>query len=346
MTKSQLIALGFGFFRLSGLHRLLRFWTRGQGAILMFHHVRPWQDRDFAPNRLLEITPDFLDAVVTELRRQNFEIVSLDAALMAGPRTRPFAVLSFDDGYRDFTQHALPVLERHAAPFTLYVASGFAERSARLWWVELEAAIARLDKVEVDIEGVRHAWLARDAAEKRVAFADLYRVLRAGSEERLLGVIAQLGAAAGVDPRMLVEDLCLDWSGIEALAGHPLATIGVHTVNHPMLAKHPEAIVRHELLESRRLIEMHLGRPARHLAYPVGDPTSAGRREFDIAAELGFESAVTTRPGMIFPAHRAHLTALPRLSINGAWQSLDLVDILLSGAPFALWNRGRRLNLA
>ena len=50
---------------------------------------------------------------------------------------------------------------------------------------------------------------------------------------------------------------------------------------------------------------------------------------------------MTTRPGMIFPAHDTRRTALPRLSINGNWQSLDFVEILLSGAPFALWNKGR-----
>jgi peptidoglycan/xylan/chitin deacetylase (PgdA/CDA1 family) len=113
-----------------------------------------------------------------------------------------------------------------------------------------------------------------------------------------------------------------------------------------MLAKHSEDFVRSELTESRARIEEAIGRPARHLAYPVGDPTSAGPREFALAREIGFASAVTTRPGMIFREHAAHATALPRLSVNGRYQSLDMLDILLSGAPFALWNRGRRVNAA
>ena len=63
------------------LHRLAAPWTRGIGAILMFHQVRPWVERAFAPNRLLEITPEFLDAVLTRLASLGFDIVSLDAAL-------------------------------------------------------------------------------------------------------------------------------------------------------------------------------------------------------------------------------------------------------------------------
>jgi len=55
---------------------------------------------------------------------------------------------------------------------------------------------------------------------------------------------------------------------------------------------------------------------------------------------------VTTRPGVIFREHRDHMFALPRISINGRHQSLEAVDVLLSGVPFALMNRGRRVNAA
>jgi len=125
-----------------------------------------------------------------------------------------------------------------------------------------------------------------------------------------------------------------------------LCTIGAHTLTHPMLAKHDAAFVREELGRSRDEIAARLGRPVSHVAYPVGDPTSAGPREFAIAREVGFASGVTTRPGMIFAEHGAHRTALPRLSINGLWQDVGYVEQLLSGVPFALWNGGRRLNVA
>jgi peptidoglycan/xylan/chitin deacetylase (PgdA/CDA1 family) len=113
-----------------------------------------------------------------------------------------------------------------------------------------------------------------------------------------------------------------------------------------MLAKWPAAVARAEMEGSRERIEREVGLPVRHLAYPVGDASSAGPREFALARELGFASAVTTRPGMVFAQHKAHLTALPRLSVNGNWQDARYLEALLSGVPFALWNRGRRLNVA
>ncbi len=348
LNKSQLIAAGFALFEATKLHRLVEPWTRGQGAILMFHHVRPWVERAFAPNRLLEITPEFLDAVLTRVTALGFELVSLDEALtrLGDARARPFIALTFDDGYKDFADYALPVLERHKAPFTLYVTTGFADRSARLWWVELEEAIRALPEVDIKIDDRSFKTVTQSAAQKSQAFEALYGLLRAAPEAEMLNVIAELAAGAKVDGRALVERLCLDWAGIQAVAQHPLATIGVHTLTHPMLAKHDPAFVRYELAESRRLIEERLGRPALHLAYPVGDPTSAGPREFLAAQELGFESAVTTRPGMVFPEHADYRMALPRLSINGRWQKLEMVEVLLSGAPFALWNRGRHVSAA
>ena len=57
-------------------------------------------------------------------------------------------------------------------------------------------------------------------------------------------------------------------------------------------------------------------------------------------------SALTTRKGMLFPAHRRHLMALPRVSLSGEYQSLTYTALYLSGAPFALWNRFQRVNAA
>lgn len=344
--KDRIIGAGFAALSATGLHRLASSVTRGRGAILMFHHVRPWRPAlpGFTPNRLLEITPEFLDAVIGLVKRLGFEIVTLDEALrrIEQPRGERFAALTFDDGYRDTRDHALPVLEQRNAAFTMFVATGFAERRARLWWLELEEAVRRADRIEW-----RGAVLPTGAPDQKMrAFTTLYNELRAGPEARLLETIGALAEQWNVDGAGLVERLCLDWAEIAALSRHPLATIGAHSVSHKMLAKWPPDVPRAEMGDSKREIEARIGAPVSHFAYPVGDPTSAGRREFDLARDMGFASAVTTRPGMIFSGHRDHRFALPRVSINGNWQDLRYVEMLLSGAPFALWNRGRRLNVA
>lgn len=342
-TRHRLIRAAFDGLRFSGVSRMLAPHLRGRGVILMFHHVRPWHDADFAPNRGLEITPAFLDAVLGHLATLGYDLVSTDDVprrLSSTAEGRPFAALTFDDGYRDFVDHALPILQRHRAPFTLYVTTGFADRTATLWWLDLEHAVAALDRL--DLGGVEIP--AATPRQKSRAFGLLYRRLRSLPEPAMRMEIARLAAKAGVDSRASVGTLCLDWSGIRSVAENPLATIGVHTITHPMLAKHDLEIVHRELAEARVRIEAETGRPALHLAYPVGDVSSAGPREFGLARRLRFATAVTTRPGVLAADHADRLTELPRLSVNGHHQRLADFDVLLSGAPFALLGAaGRRI---
>ena len=346
-TRHRLFEAGFRAASASGANAWLAPLARGLGLILTFHRVDPEPPAAFAPNRLLGITPDFLDATLTELVGHGFEIVGLDAVpeRLAAPRDRPFAVLTFDDGYRDNLAHAAPVLRRHGAPWTLFVTSDFADQRGRLWWMELERAVGRLDRVRIPVGAASLDLPARSPEEKTRAFEAIYRDLRAGPEERLLDTIAALCREAGFAPGDLACELCLDWGGLRALARDPAVTFGAHTVSHPMLAKHGREAAAREIAEGRARLEAEIGRPVRHLSYPVGDPGSAGPREFALARELGFATAVTTRPGHLFAAHAAHLHALPRVSVNGCHQSRAALRGLLSGVPFLAWNRGRRLNV-
>jgi peptidoglycan/xylan/chitin deacetylase (PgdA/CDA1 family) len=138
----------------------------------------------------------------------------------------------------------------------------------------------------------------------------------------------------------------MDWSEVVGLSRHPLATIGAHSLTHRRLAHWSLAEARAEMADSKYALEARLGVEVRHFAYPVGDRTSAGQREFDLARELGFATAVTTRPGMLFSEHALRLSALPRVSVNGRWQRVEALEVLLTGAPFWLWNGGRRVGAA
>jgi len=345
-ARRKAISLGFSALSLGGLHRLAPRALRGLGVILTLHRVRPLAPAmpGYAPNALLEVTPDFLDAALTRLKSLGFELVTLSEAArrLDAPGER-FAALTFDDGYLDFRDHALTVLERHGAPATLFLCPGFIEGGARLWWLELEEAIRRLDKVSLD--ELPAPLPARDAAEKTAAFERVYWRLRAEPEARLLAATARLAAEAGVTQAALRKDLFLGWDDLAPLAAHPLVAFGAHSLTHIRLAQWPQEIVQIELGGSKATLEQRFGRGIESICYPVGDPTSAGPREFALARDSGYAIGVTTRPGLLFPEHAAHRLALPRVSLNGLWQSVSSLDALLSGAPFFLWNRGRRVNV-
>ena len=181
--------------------------------------------------------------------------------------------------------------------------------------------------------------------EKRAVYDHIYAWLREQpTEQTLRRVVRELTTRHRVDMGALCRELCMDWQQLATLAADPLVTIGAHTVNHPILTKVDDKTVRAELENSRAVIEAALGVRPRHLAYPVGDRSAAGAREFKIASDLGFSTAVTTRPGVIFPQHANHLTALPRISLNGNFQKQRYAKVLISGSATALNNRFRQVN--
>jgi len=349
--KKTIIRTGLETLYFTGLHHWMRPLVGGVGAILTLHHVRPPRPGAFQPNRLLEVTPVFLERLLKRLARARIDVVSLDEMhrrFISGDYKRRFVCITFDDGYKDMLRWGYPLLKKYKLPFALYIPTSFPDRLGELWWIALEAVIAQNDRIGLVIEGRDQFFECRTVSEKRELYDAIYGYLRSRkTEEELRRIVRDLCACYRVDVASFCRDLCMDWEEIAEIAADPLCTIGAHTVNHPILQKiKDDAAVRREMEMSRSVLEAALGRRPEHLAYPVGDVTSAGPREFRIAAELGFKTAVTTRPGVLFKAHRDHLTALPRISINGEYQRQRYVKVLMSGAGTALWNGFRRVNAA
>lgn len=348
--RDDLIHAGLAALYYTGTHHLLRPIFEGVGAIFTMHHVRPASGAEFRPNRQLEITPDFLRSMLLHLRSRGIDIIALDELhqrLREGDVSRRFACFTFDDGYRDNRDFALPVMREFDAPFTVYVTSDFAEGIGKLWWITLERVIAKASVLEVVIDGAARRIEVRAPAAKQIAFERLRRWLRSlPGDQDISREIAALAAPHGIDETALCRDLCMSWDELKSFADDPLVMIGAHTITHCNLGKQTEAKAIREIAVSRSRIEEVLKRPVEHFAYPYGDKTAAAAREFALTRNAGFKTAVTTRPGMIFTKSADHLTALPRVSLNGNYQYSRVLPVLTSGAATAMWNGFRRVDAA
>jgi peptidoglycan/xylan/chitin deacetylase (PgdA/CDA1 family) len=348
--RNNVIRAGLGALYFSGAHYLLRPIFSGVGAIFMLHHVRPRRDTEFQPNRHLEVAPEFLRAMLSHLRSRGVDIITLDEVhqrLIERNFSRRFACFTLDDGYRDNRDFALPVMREFEAPFTVFVTSDFAEGTGRLWWIALEMVIARAASIEASIGGVATRIDTSTPAAKQAAFDRLHDWLRGlPGEHDIQREITALCARHGVDESSVCRDLCMSWEELKPFADDTLTSIGAHSITHCNLAMQTEATAGHEMAVSRARIEDVLQRPIVHLAYPYGDKIAAGRREFTLARNAGFKTAVTTRPGMIFPESADHMTALPRVSLNGNYQDTRIFPVLTSGAATAMWNGFRRIDAA
>jgi peptidoglycan/xylan/chitin deacetylase (PgdA/CDA1 family) len=350
LLRHTVIRAGLEALYFSGAHYLLRPIFAGVGVIFMLHHVRPRRDAAFQPNHHLEVEPEFLRATLAHLRSLDVDIITMDEVyqrLQARDFARRFACFTFDDGYRDNRDFALPVMREFDAPLTVYVTSDFAEGTGRLWWVALERVIAAAAAIEVPISGVNTRLDASTPSAKCAAYDRVHDWLRElPTEHDMQREVSALCVRHGVDEAAIARELCLSWNELQAFADDPLVTIGAHTITHCKLARQSEETASFELATGRARIEAALQRPVLHLAYPYGDRIAATQREFRLAQTAGFKTAVTTRPGMVFPESADHMTALQRVSLNGNYQDVRILPVLTSGAATAMWNGFRRIDAA
>ena len=334
----------------TGAHRLLAPYTQGTGMIFTLRHVRPEPEepRAFAPNRIHEVAPQFLADVLDQVQEAGLDVISLDQAVqrLREGDDRRFVCFTFDGGYRDTLEYAYPLFKRRSLPLTLYVPTDYPDGTGELWWLALEEIVARADEIELCRNGALWRLPAATPAEKTRAYAEIYWWLRLIDEATQRRVVRALAERYNIDMAADCAKYLMDWDEIRTMAADPLVTIGGHAKGHFAISKLSQTRAYDEMAGGADCIEQELGSRPVHFAFPYGDPCSAGPRDFALAREAGFKTAVTTRKGMLFPAHRRHLTALPRVSLNGDYQSLTYTALYLSGAPFALRNRFRQVNAA
>ena len=341
---------------LTGLHRtgagrLLAPFTQGQGLIFTLHRVtpKPGAPRGFAPNRILEVTPEFLGAVLDQVIEVGLDVITLDEAAdrLTQEEGGRFACFTFDDGYRDNKEYALPLFQERRLPLTLYVPTAYPDGHGELWWVGLEQAIERAStEVEVDRDSDTWRLPTGTDADKSRSYEKIYWWLRAIPEETMRVTVRSLAARYGIDLAQQCRDLIMIWDELREYAADLLVTIGAHIKDHFALTKLPVEEAVAQMSESADRLEAELGARPVHFAYPYGDRGRAGPRDFALAEGAGFRTAVTTRKGMLFPAHKDYLTALPRVSLNGEYQDLFYTALYLTGAPFAIWNGFQQVDAA
>jgi peptidoglycan/xylan/chitin deacetylase (PgdA/CDA1 family) len=269
--------------------------AKGRLSIGIFHRVLPAPDPLFPG----EVTRESFDAICGWLAAW-FHILPLDEAV---ERLRVHSLperalcITFDDGYADNHDIALPVLRSHGLCATFFIASGFLD-GGRMWNDTIiesirGCALPFLDIADLGLAGIERLELAsapaRRAGIDRILTAAKY--LDATTRQNVANRIAE---RAGTD---LPDNLMLRSDQVKAMRQAGMQ-IGAHTVSHPILARLDARAAHDEIARSKADLEALLGEPVSLFAYPNGKP---GRdfvpRDVAVAKALGFAAAVTTAPG-------------------------------------------------
>jgi peptidoglycan/xylan/chitin deacetylase (PgdA/CDA1 family) len=216
---------------------------------------------------------------------------------LAGGRAGHWVAMTFDDGYADNVERALPLLAVHGARATFYLTAGLMESRQAPWWDDLAHRLGgtRTDPVRFEHGGAEWA-LRLDSPQARAA--TLKQLLPSFREppDQQAGRLEALGRATGVTGAAPCQ--LATWDLAARLPERGME-IGAHTMRHPYLTLLDPADQRAEIEGSIALIERRLGVRPRGLAYPGGD---YDRVTAEAAEAAGLAHAVTTRAGDNGPA--------------------------------------------
>jgi peptidoglycan/xylan/chitin deacetylase (PgdA/CDA1 family) len=304
-------------------------------AILTYHRVDEHGARPYLHPGLISATPSTFEAQLVELASRTNPI-SLDdlRAAVRGDRPLPGQPLlvTFDDAYEDFAEHAWPRLRRLGIPATLFVPTAYPGRpDRRFWWDRLSHALRTTARPSCEVDGVTFS-LDGDAA-RQAAFRRLRALVKATPHERAMRMVDGWCETLGLPD---APSGILDWPALRSLAAEGV-TVAPHTRTHPLLTRVDVDRLAAEIDGSRVDLEREIGAVPPVFAYPSGD-----HDETVVAAvgDLGIELAFTTLRGLV-DLRRADPLRLQRINVGGGTSraALRLQLIRGVGAPLAALDR-------
>jgi peptidoglycan/xylan/chitin deacetylase (PgdA/CDA1 family) len=213
--------------------------------------------------------------------------------------------VTFDDGYADNIQEALPILEESGIPATFFISTGNIGTHDEFWWDELERIILGSvhypEQFQLHDQEYAGNWFTRNEKERQTLHDDLHQLTGRVGPDRREDWLTQLRKWGGLDRTGRRDYRPLGVEELQALASSPWATIGAHTVTHTPLATLPGDEQRYEIAASRQYLEQLLGREITTFSYPFGRKCHYNRATVRICRELGFRKVASNFPGQ---AHR------------------------------------------
>lgn len=308
----------------------------GHGIALMFHEIQ-----DDVEGELYTGCPQSqLARIIAEVKKSGREIVTIEEGLqrLKDPaNSKPFALLTFDDAYRDNLSNALPVLEDAATPMTLFVPTGLITRQIDAWWLGLRDLL-RVSQ-ELHFLPMDRLFRCADLLEKSAALRQITAWI--GTDQSRAEQLCSFLSAFGIDGQALVDRYAMDRDTLQAFAAHPLVTIGAHTDTHRILSALDDETVLAEFVSNKAFLEELTGVEVGYLAYPYGTEGACGLREADMAERAGFKGAFTTRPGHLFPGHLSSPFLMPRIDVGYFPQRQSALASRLTGFQRARLTRWR-----
>lgn len=283
--------------------------TRAKLTILIYHRTLA------APDPILH---EEIDAAAFRrhmtLLSTEFNVMTLGEAcarLARGTMPSRAVCVTFDDGYADNEQIALPILKSLGLRATFFVSTGYSDGGIMFNDGVIEA-MRRAPTGRYDLSSLGFGqYEVGDSESRRAAIDNVITCVKYRPVAERHALVLELAAAMKV---ALPQNLMMSTAQIRRLHDDGME-IGAHTVTHPILARLDASEASREIIDGKQRLEDIVGAPVSVFAYPNGKPgCDYGAREVGLVKKAGFAAAVATIRGVA--DCRTDMFQLPRF---GPW---------------------------
>jgi len=272
--------------------------------VLCYHSVS--RDADYCPPTIA-VPPKLFDRQIAYLSR-HYRVIRIEEVVQCLAGGTPFparaAAITFDDGYADNRNAALPLLRKHGVSAMFYVTAGPVIERRRFWvgWLQRAIGNARDPGAIADAMSVpRHEIEASRGIDRQGLIDTISQRINGGSREAREETLARLQHSLERDgPSPDGVDFMMNQNDLRALLASGME-IGSHTVSHTVLTGLDDSEAADELGTAREMLEQAISVPVTNLAYPNGPRqlSNFDDRIVDLARSSGYASAVTSVRGTL-----------------------------------------------
>ena len=279
------------------LNALERVDRSGGLRVLVYHRIDdPLAEPDLDPG-LISATPQEFRSQM-QLLAERYNVVSIHTVLAAqrGETSLPAGavLITFDDGYRDFAEHAWPVLREFNLPAVLFVPTAFPDQpgGAGFWWDRLHAGLRRTGDSVVSLPSLGEFNLTEPSGRREAFRACIHHAKSLPHAEAMDWVASVMEKLGTVPPLPGV----IGWDQLRELAEQGL-DVCAHSHEHALSTRLTEAELRADLRTCQERLTSELGESvgSRVLCWPANATNPQAR---NVARQLGFEMAFGGRRGV------------------------------------------------
>ena len=291
-TPKRIASLAARTAVFSSCVNLLERMDRGPGKllrVLTYHRVDdPVAHPELSP-RLLSATPQDFAQQMRHVA-QNYDVVAMQDVLECRLRGRSLparaVLITFDDAYQDFAEHAWPILRQLHLPATVFVATGYPDQPQRtFWWNRLHHAIATTRCTSIHFAARR--FRLESTSQRNQAFNQLSLHIKALPHLEAMAFVNDVCEQLGSAP---ASEYVLSWNALRRLTAEGV-TLGAHTQTHPLMDRIPAEQIECEIAGSLADLKHETGQTLPIFAYPGGKFSSAA---VEIVGRLGVQLAFST----------------------------------------------------